>query len=435
MSALARHLLALGYTVSGSDCASTLLTTELNNAGIDVHIGHDSNNIASGCNIVVYSSAVPADNVELVEARRQHIPVILREQLLGQIFNSYRQRIAICGTHGKTTTTSMLDYVFRRIGIRHTSFIGGMPLDTHNNYSQGDNVVIAEACEYRESFVYLFPSIIIALNIEWDHPDYYKSFEQMCDSYYRFFGNMDRGGTIVANGDNIPASLLLVHNYITFGLQPNNTYYADNLTVTDGKYSYDLCHRQQTIATIQLNILGKHNVYNSLAVITCCILLGMDVEIVCKILSDYRGTERRWQVMCSGRYNCVADYAHHPTEIRAVIATARQLHYDRVIVLFQPHTYSRTQALWRDFVTALSQADFVGMLPIYSAREKPIEGVSSRLMCNSINKYTDCTARLLEDFEEALQYVVDNTTSRDLILVMGAGDIIQLATMISDQVQ
>ncbi len=429
MSALARYMLEDGYAVSGSDRWDSEIVRQLSASGAMVHIGHSSSNVPIGCQLVVYTSAVTADNVEVAYARAQGITVILREQLLGQIFNRYRQRIAVCGTHGKTTTTAMIDYVLRHIGIRHSAFIGGIPVDSHSNYSSGGNVVVAEACEYRESFVHLFPSILLCLNIEWDHPDYYKNIEHMQDSYARFFDNVSSSGVIIAH-QSVAGRLTKGRSVVSYGTDMGCTYRAGEITHSRGVYSYNLYIEGLYVCPVQLSVVGRHNVANSLAVIATCSRLGIDCTVVAEALAGFYGAERRWQVVPCSFTNVVEDYAHHPTELGAVFDSVEDIGYKRVIAIFQPHTYSRTQALWRQFVSVLSRADTVCLLPIYSARELPIEGIDSHLMARSINVYTNSHAISMVDMAQAYDYICSNATADDIVLILGAGDICQLSNML-----
>lgn len=428
MSALARYLIDANWTVSGSDRCDSDIVKQLSELGATVHIGHSADNVPDNCLLVVYTSAVPADNIELVCARARGCTVILREQLLGQIFNSYSTRVAVCGTHGKTTTTAMLDYVLRHIGIRHTAFIGGMPVDNHCNCSSGGRVVVAEACEYRESFLHLFANIVVCLNIEWDHPDYYSNIAHMYKAYGRFFANVDSSGTVVAHR-SVPTSLLVGRSYVTYGIDDGCTYRAVDIVSNKGMYSYNLAVGGVVQCSVNLSVVGRHNVDNSLAVLATCLTLGIDCTAVAKALSTFYGAERRWQVIPCQLTNVVEDYAHHPTELLAVIDSARELGYNRIIAIFQPHTYSRTEALWRQFVQVLGTADMVVLLPIYSAREQPIQGIDSVVMARSINVYTSSSAHFTGDIDSAYDFVRTHATPSDIVLVLGAGDICELSNM------
>ncbi len=428
MSALARYLLVAGWAVSGSDRCDSDILHELEQCGAVVHVGHSADNVPINCDMVVYTSAVISDNEELLRARASGMTVILREQLLGQIFNSYRQRIAVCGTHGKTTTTAMLDYVLRTIGIRHSAFIGGMPVDSHSNCSTGGNVVVAEACEYRASFLHLFPSMTVCLNVEWDHPDYYHSITQMHDAYTSFFDNVTSDGCIIAH-DSVPDICTQRHHVVRYGQGEHCQYRACQLTSKAGVYSYVLLvdGRQYNV---RLSVVGRHNVHNSLAVIAVCAELGIDIDVLLPAIATFLGAERRWKVVPCDFTNVIEDYAHHPTEISAVIDSAIEIGYSNIILVFQPHTYSRTKALWRQFVSALGRADIVVTLPIYSAREQPLDGVDSTLLAHSVNCYTDATAYSALSIQEAYDLVVTHAHKSGVVLVVGAGDICQLSDML-----
>ena len=399
MSGLAQHLLECGYTVSGSDRTQNDRTDALAQLGATVHIGHSAENV-DGAALVVRTSAAHDDNVEVAEAKKRHIPVILREQLLGAIFNSFATRVAVCGTHGKTTVTAMLHEILRFSGVSHTAFIGGVY--NGNNYFFGHDLVIAEACEFNRSFLNLQPTICVCLNAEHDHPDCYADEQAVHEAFSQFMQQVDGDGCVV-----LPSNLK------------------------------NLCSNRRCVffneidvGKLELGVVGQHNVYNAKAAITCAMQLGVPVSQAVAALKHFHGVDRRWtEKHIDGLCKVVCDYAHHPTEIACSLATAKSLAKGKVVCVFQPHTYSRTRAFFKEFARCFEQADVVAYLPIYSAREVPLDGITSQHL-TLLAQNMGLNAIYMPDFDTATRWVRQTVTQDDILLILGAGDVVQLADML-----
>lgn len=384
--------------------------------------GHDARNVI-GADLVVYTNAVKSDNVELVAARQNKIPTVERAELLGSIASTYKHAIAVSGCHGKTTTTSMLGEVFSVLNA--TVHVGS---DTGSRIG-GRDFFITEACEYNRSFLHLRPELGIVLNIELDHPDCYQSTD-MVTSAFSEFGN--RCKIIAVNGDdnlcrkafNLDAERVSNNGkkIVTFGLNKSNDFYASCMKNEGGCRSFCVVSKGRHICKVELNVCGEHNVYNALAVITAASLYGLDLNRASNNLSKYGGVTRRFEKM--GRLDdaeILCDYAHHPSEIRSTIKTAREI-YDSVYVVFQPHTYSRTKALFCDFVDALCEADGIVLAPIYAARESSQEGVSSHALCRALIDRGK-TAYCFDTFFDIDKFCKKLACKNCAVIFMGAGDI------------
>lgn len=412
MSALAQHLHKLGYHVTGSDRTESEQTELLRGFGIPVCIGHRAENVRN-TQLVVHTSAVHFDNPEIVEAAKQRLPVVLREELLGAVFDSFPERVAVCGTHGKTTATAMLHEVLASANVSHAAFIGG--IYGKNNYYFGKNLVIAEACEYNRSFLNLHPTITLCLNAEFDHPDCYKNLADVKKAFGKFFANTEPSGSVV-----LPRKLAKLCK------KRRAVYFDDrkvqDVRLEDGKPRFYL---PDYATEVSLNVVGAHNVNNALAVIAVTNELHIPVLQTLACLSKFHGVERRWTEK-SGVCRIICDYAHHPTEIECSVAAAKSVTEGKVVCVFQPHTYSRTQALFKRFASCFSHADKVAYLPVYSARETPIQGVDSqRLAAKAQNMGVD--AYFVEDFAAARRWVLNNVRPNDVLLILGAGDVVKLA--------
>lgn len=408
MSALAEHMLRLGVRVSGSDRENNVLIRKLQRQGATVFVGHDAKNVGDA-QLVVRTSAVQPENCEVAFAESCGIPVLLREQLLGKVFDSFPVRIAVCGTHGKTTVTAWTHYVLEYCGVSHTAFIGGEY--NGRNYFFGENVVVAEACEYNESFLNLHPTICVCLNMEYDHPDCYENEQCVKAAFVKLF---EQSETVL-----LPTKLQSVW--------PKGEVYDDvNATITlkNGCASFFL-HSEDKLFPVQLSVCGKHNVGNALAAVAVAKKLRLPLSSVADALCSFRGVERRW-TMQNCKIPVVCDYAHHPTEILVAVATAKSVCSGKVVCVFQPHTYSRTKAFEKQFVSCFSSADEVIFLPVFAAREQPVEGVSSFELFKSAQK-CGYAARCFESFAETAEYLLKSVTSKDLVVLVGAGDVNKLA--------
>ena len=432
MSGLAEILLERGFTVSGSDARESELTKKLEAYGAKLFYGQKAENIMEGTDVVVYTAAVHPDNPEYAAAAGRSIPILTRAELLGQIMRNYNQSVAVAGTHGKTTTTSMLTEILMEARKDPTISVGGM-LDAigGNIRVGGPEMFVTEACEYTNSFLSFFPTMEIILNIEADHLDFFKDIDDIRNSFRRFAGLLPEDGILIINSDIREYEEIckgLPCRVITVGSDPVRSRYSAAHVVFDESAcaSYELLENGKKICTVVLGVPGMHNVYNSLAAFAAARELGVDDGDICAGLLAYRGTHRRFEK--KGVLNGVTiidDYAHHPQEIAATLSTAENYPHRELWCVFQPHTYTRTRALMDDFAEALSAADHVVLADIYAARETDTLGISSSMLAEKIAGLgTD--AWYFPSFSEIEEFLLEKCGSGDLLITMGAGDIVKV---------
>ena len=428
MSGLAEILLKRQFTISGSDMKASGITDHLSSIGAKIVIGQKAENITDGIDLVVYTAAIHEDNPEYAAAVAKGIPMMSRAILLGQIMDNYSRSIAVAGTHGKTTTTSMIAHILLEAATDPTISVGGMLDRIHGNIQVGNSdLFLAEACEYTNSFLSFYPRYTIILNVEEDHMDFFKDLEDIKHSFHRFASQTARDGLIIINGDMDFADELLEglpQKSVTFGLKESNDYYARDIQYDpEGNASYTLFHQGKDEGKIQLQVKGLHNVVNSLSAIACAKAIGLSMDDIRQGLLSFGGTKRRFEYKGSiGDITVIDDYAHHPTEIEATLTAARNYPQDELWVVFQPHTYTRTKAFLDDFANVLAQADHVVLADIYAAREPDTGLVSSRDLARLIEeKGTD--VHYLPSFGEIEQFLLDKLKGQDLLITMGAGDV------------
>ncbi len=434
MSGLAEILLNLGYTISGSDIKSSDITTKLENKGIKIYIGHSEENIHD-LDLVVYTAAVKGDNPELVKARRLGIQTIERATLLGEVMKSYPYSVAISGTHGKTTTTSMISMIMLESEADPTIHLGG-ELDAigGNTRIGGNKYFITEACEYVESFLKFHPFLAVVLNIEADHLDYFKDIEHIKESFNKFVSLIPDNGYLVACTDDINVISLLNKvscNKITYAINSKDAMWTVDRIIFDesGFASFNVLKDKNMVATIKLKVPGLHNVENALAAIASCYTLGCDMEDIKRGLENFTGTHRRYEVKgIAEGIKVVDDYAHHPSEIIATLRAAKNGNYGKIWCVFQPHTYTRTKLLMNEFSEAFGYADTAIITDIYSAREIDTGEVHSRTLAERI-KATGKDVLYIKDFDSIVKHLKLNASQGDLILTMGAGDIYKVGEM------
>lgn len=424
MSGIAKILLEMGYTVSGSDLVRNDKVVDLEKIGAKINIGHRAINLGQ-VDVVVTSSAVPTDNVEVEEARRRGIPVICRAQMLGRLMAS-RRGVAVSGTHGKTTTTSMISLILARAGLDPTIVIGGELGDLGSNAMLGrGDLMVAEADESDGSFLHLSPHTAVITNIETDHMDYYRDLGHILREFRRFIERLPADGTAVICTDCPNAKSLaeeIPRKVITYGLTGSPNVQARNIVMEGLGSTFDVFVGGYFSGSIQLVVPGQHNIVNALGATAVALHYDIPFETVKASLREFHGAERRFQIL--GEKNgvlVVDDYAHHPTEIRTTLAAARGINR-RVVVVFQPHRYTRTKHLFDQFITAFSDADIVVLTDIYPAFESPIPGVSSRTLAARMAEVHP-SAFYVGSKEAALKTLQHLCRVGDLLLVMGAGDI------------
>ncbi|MFA5536569.1 MAG: UDP-N-acetylmuramate--L-alanine ligase [Bacillota bacterium] len=427
MSGLAKILLEKGNKVSGSDLVSSSTTRNLADLGANIFQEHNPEQIVKEIDRVVISSAISPDNPEVQKAQSLGIPVLLRVELLEELM-AKQKGIAIAGSHGKTTTSSMIAWCLESNGWDPTIVIGGEANNLGKNAKLGQGeYVVAEADESDGSFLKLNPYIGIITNIENDHLDYYHSFENIILAFDEFLNNVSGSGFSILCLDS-PANQILIErhtNLITYGFSAGADYRAVNLELKSD-YSKATIHYKGTyLGTMKLIIPGEHNVYNALAAVALCLELGLPFGKVVESLALFRGVKRRFQHLGTVRETMVIDdYAHHPTEIKAVLGAARQLQKENIWVVFQPHRFSRTQQLFKEFAEAFSGESKIILSDIYSAGEEPIEGITSELIVETINRGGD-RAIYLPQQEAIIKYLVARVKPGDLVMTLGAGDIWQ----------
>lgn len=428
MSSLAEILSNEGFTITGSDGKQSELTDHLQSIGLKVYIGHKKENISKDTELVVYTAAIPKDNVELLEAKERNIPAIERSVLLGLMMKAYKNPICIAGTHGKTTTSSMASEVYIKADKNPTITIGGILPSIGGNFKIGSNdYFIAESCEYCDSFLKFFPKSAIILNIDRDHTDYFKDMEQMYSSFHTFASLIPNDGVLIIN-NKIP-NLEAVTNslsckIITFGEDNSADYYPENVVYDKNGYGeFDACNKKGEKLHIKLNVPGFHNVLNALSVVALAENDGLDKSAVVKGLESFKGTHRRFEFkgMVKGA-EVIDDYAHHPTEIKATLAAAKAHHSNKVIAVFQPHTYTRTKSLLTEFSEAFDDADEILVLDIYAAREKDNGEVHSKDLVEKLVKRGK-DAKYMESFEKAEEYLLSTLKEKNMLITIGAGDV------------
>ena len=421
MSPLAEVLHKAGMVITGSDMRNSATVEHLRSLGIPVAIGHRAENI-QGAELVIRTAAVHDSNPEIAAAHAQGIPVFERAQAWGSIMRGYKNALCISGTHGKTTTTSMCTHIIMAAQMDPTVMIGGtLPLlGSGYRVGHGDTIIL-ESCEYCNSFLSFFPTVAVILNIEADHLDFFKDLEDVEHSFRAFADRVPENGLIVANADDANTMHTLegeARPILTFGLEQGDVH-AANLTWEKGLPSFDVIYRGEIFTHVSLRVPGEHNVKNALAAAAAAIALAVSPEAVRDGLAAFRGAGRRFEH--KGTYHGAEvydDYAHHPGELQALLSAARTLGYERIICAFQPHTYTRTKALFDDFVRVLKEPDVTILAEIFAAREVNDIGISSRDLAEQIPGSEYCAT-----LPEVTERLKERARPGDLILTVGAGDI------------
>ena len=431
MSGLAEILLEEKFTISGSDARESELTRKLEQAGAMVCYGHDKANIRPGTDLAVYTAAVHEDNPEYQAALQGGIPMLSRAELLGQIMNNYSQSAAIAGTHGKTTTTSMLTQILLAAKSDPTISVGGILPAIGGNIRVGHSeYFVTEACEYTNSFLHFYPKYSLILNIEEDHLDFFKDLADIRRSFRLFAENTAEDGAVILNAEIEHIQELadgLKPRVLTYGFDASCDFYAQDITYTPSGYAqFCIMHHGQKLCDAALSVHGRHNIGNALAAAALAVQMGIPAGAVAQGLHAFHGTDRRFQY--KGTLNgadIIDDYAHHPTEITAALNAAADYPHKRIICVFQPHTYSRTKAFLDGFAASLSAADIVVLADIYPARETDNLGISSRDILSRLEeKGTECY--YCPSFEQIEKFLLKNLMNGDLLITMGAGDILNV---------
>lgn len=429
MSGLSEILIDYGYNVSGSDWNKSSLTEKLESLGAKVYIGHDAANV-HGANVVVYTAAVKDDNPELLEARRLGIETYTRAEFLGCIMKKFQKAVAVSGSHGKTTATSMLSLILLDSGLDPTIMIGGVVDAIGGNARPGKSqYFVAEACEYKGSFLKLFPYIGIILNIDADHLDYYKDINEIYDAFLKFARLIPEDGILIGciEDERVAAIMKEVKcNKITYGINRGNFTAADIEYDSMGCPSFTALLKGVEFGRFKLSIPGVHNILNALASIACGNYFGVSYNDMERSLVKFKGTHRRFEK--KGEVDGIVvidDYAHHPTEVRATIKAAINYPHERIYCVFQPHTYSRTITLFNEFSTAFNGVTKLLLADIYAAREKNTGEINSGMLCDAVCK-NGVDAVYLDSSDKILEYLKNNLRKGDLLITMGAGDIYKI---------
>ena len=428
MSGLAEILLSRKFPVSGSDSHESALTDQLAAQGAVVHYPQMAENITDDIDVVVYTAAIHPDNPEFRAAQEKNLPMLTRAQLLGEIMRNYKEAINVSGTHGKTTTTSMITEILLEAHKDPTVSVGGMLKDIGGNIRVGgQETFVVEACEYTNSFLSFFPTIEVILNVEADHLDFFKDIDDIRHSFKLFAEKLPEDGLLVINKDIKHSEYFtqaLKCRVVTFGHEKDADYTANFISYDKFAHpSYTLFYKGEELAQVELGVTGEHNIYNSLAAVAVARSLDIPMEVILRGLKRFTGTDRRFQKKGSvNGFTIIDDYAHHPQEIAATIEAAKKYPHRKLWIVFQPHTYSRTAALLDDFAGALSQADEIVLADIYAAREKNTIGISSddlrkHMLEQNTNVY------YIPKFEDIEDFLLQHVAEGDVLITMGAGDI------------
>lgn len=438
MSAIAKILYKNGFNVSGSDMSENDEVKKLKDLGIEVHIGHKSENIIDNIDVIVYSKAIHSDNEEIIEAKKKNKKILSRSEILGSIMANYKNRLCVAGTHGKTTTTSMLAKMLLDNGFDPTINVGGEVGEFSGNTYIGNNknYFIVESCEYTNSFLDFCPTTEIITNIDDDHLDFFKDINDIINSFNRFIDLLADGNNLIINMSienivNINSEKKI--NVITFGETDQANFYYKNQKYDKNNFqTFDVYKDGINLGNMKLKMIGRHNILNFLGAFACAFLYGLSIDDAKKSLENFSGASRRLEIKCiKDGITYMDDYAHHPTEIKASLTALSELNYNKMFLIFQPHTFSRTKLLFHKFVDVLSNVDCVILSKIYAAREIDDKTVSSYDLMKEIisvnkenNKNNIC--EYFEDFIDIKDFIKDNAKPGDLVVTMGAGDIVKL---------
>ena len=429
MAPIAGILLKMGYNITGSDLNDNTYTQKLKLLGARIYFEHNPSNIRTS-KLIVVSSAIKESNPEYSAAKKAKIPVVRRAEMLSWIMDQHANKIAVAGTHGKTTTSAMLATAIEEIGLKPTYVIGGTISNYNKNSELGErNFAIAEADESDKSFLFLNPSSIIITNIEEDHMDNFKDIDEIKDIFSQFFKKMTPGGTLIINGDDKNSNLIKPKsNYLTYGLSDKNDVSAKNINLNFYSCQYDLYIDHKLIQKVNINVPGTHNVYNSLSIFALCHFYKLDLSKVAKGLEKFSGTSRRLQKV--GEHEDILiydDYAHHPTEVQATLEAVKSSWPKKnVVVIFQPHRFSRLQFMMPKFPSSFQKADQVILTDVFSAGEEEIEGINSKELSNKINKLYPNKSTYIAKLTDISKFVKKHKQKDTIYLTMGAGSITTL---------
>ena len=427
MSGIAELLHNLSFNISGSDINSNENVLRLQKIGLKVSIGHHPSNI-NGMDALVYSSAIPMENPEIIRARQKGILVIRRAEMLGELITVKETSIAVGGTHGKTTTSSMIGTILNHAKKDPTLVVGGLVqnLNSNSNFGKGE-IIVVEADEFDRSFLALKPTISVVTNIELEHTDCYNNLQDLKDAFIQFCKSVPFYGESIVCIDSPAVREILPYierPMTTYGRSRDAAYQARNIRFSENKSTYTVSCGGECLGEINLNVPGEHNVLNSLAAVALGLEMGLSFQKIQKGIQKYSGVRRRFDI--KGIHNnimVVDDYAHHPTEVKATLQAAKTGWDRRILAIFQPHLFTRTRDFYKEFSSALQISDYVILTDIYPAREKPIFNISSKLIYDELYKVMKSKCTLVSDLDNLIEVIFKEVKSGDMVLTMGAGSI------------
>ncbi len=436
MSAIAETLHNWKHFVTGSDLNQSKITDTLNKHGIKTTIGHDLEN-AKKADLIIYSAAISNTDPEMLIAKENNVTIVGRGEFVGWLTKIYKEAICVSGTHGKTTTTSMLSICFINAKKDPSIEVGAILDDIGGNYRVGNSeYFILESCEYKANFLKFFPNTEIILNIDNDHLDYYKTFDNIVKTFENFASLLEPNGLLVANADDkncYNLKNITKSKFISYGIENKNAnFIAKNISFDENGFSkFDVYKNNALYTTIELSVTGTHNILNALACIAVCDYYGISSNIISSSLKNFKGAERRLEFKGNilDNVNIYDDYAHHPTEIKATSNAIKNKHHNKSWVVFQPHTYSRTKLLLEDFANALCNFDNIIILDIYAAREQNTFDISSKDLVNKLNEKNK-KALYMPNFDEVVYYLKNNVKKDDIIITLGAGTVTNIGPML-----
>ena len=427
MSGIAELLMNLGFNITGSDIAQSQNVQRLEKLGIKISIKHDKKNI-NGADAIVYSSAIPSNNPEMLAAKNKSLPVIRRAEMLAELISLKKTSIAVGGTHGKTSTSSMIGMVLEKSGYDPTLVVGGLVSNLNTNVKLGSgDIVVVEADEFDKSFLALKPTIAIITNLEMEHTDCYKDLNDLKKSFLQFCQSVPFYGEVILCADSRPLMSIIdkiKKPIVTYGLSDNADFYAKNIKYNQNNSHYTLFHKQKNLGKIKIKVPGKHNVLNSLAAIALGMEINIPIDKLKNGINEYTGVRRRFEIK-KNKHNVIIvdDYAHHPTEVLATIQAAKNGWDKKIISVFQPHLFSRTRDFFKKFAESLFISDSIIITDIYPAREKPIEGVTAHLILKQLEELGHSKTYYIDNLEK-LNHLLDNIVNQDdMVITMGAGNI------------
>ena len=438
MSGIAQLLLACGYKVSGSDLRQNRVTLDLEKKGAQIFIGHNAENV-QGADVVVYSSAIKEDNSEVTQAKKLGISIVMRAEALAYLMHN-KTVITVAGSHGKTTTTSLVACLLLEAGLLPTVAIGGILKNIETNACLGNGkFFVAEADESDGSFLYYKPNYSIVTNIDHEHLDYYKSFEKEVEAFKEFINKTDIEGCVFGSADDPNLVSILKASskkHILFGLNKGADIYPKNIIFQGLSSEFECIYKDKSLGNFYLALGGEHNISNALSVIALGMELGIDLDFIRKALLGYKGAGRRLEIKYEDQnIKVIDDYAHHPTEIQATLKAAKKLKHNRLIAIFQPHRYSRTQLLLNDFAKSFKDADYLIITDIYAASEKPVEGVNANLLVDKIKELGMAKAVDYLAKDRIVEHIQGIVKPGDLVITLGAGDIVKVSDELAERIK